>query len=141
VATGANRRDAPCMPTPRQLIVMDLEVDAPRDTSVAIIEEALGRGLLVDVCDAADLHFTTADAAAESRRVRAAGTTAIALGDSSATPLDRYRAILDRNDPPFTVETLYATLLLEHAPRPVDWRRGRGGSACSSTSDAGRSGS
>jgi glutathione synthase len=103
------------MPSPRLLVVMELDVDAPRDTSVAIIEEALGRGLLVDVCDTPDLHFTARGAAADSQRVRAADTTGIALGNPSATPLDRYRAILYRKDPPFTVETLYATLLLEHA--------------------------
>jgi len=99
----------------RLLIVMDLDVDATRDTSVAIIEEALARGLLIDVCEAADLHFAAGGAATHSRCVRAAGTTGIDLGDASATPLDRYRAILYRKDPPFTVETLYATLLLEHA--------------------------
>ena len=98
------------MPTPRLLIVMDPDVDAPRDTSVAIIEEALGRGLVVDVCDAADLHFTTGGAAVDRRRVHAAGTTGIALGEASATPLDRYRAILYRKDPPFTAEKVWRAL-------------------------------
>ena len=99
----------------RILVVMDRQFDAAHDTSVAIIEEALGRGLRVDVCDTDDLHYSPAGAAGEARRVRAAGRAGMALDEYCCTPLARYAAILYRKDPPFTIETLHATLLLEHA--------------------------
>jgi glutathione synthase len=99
----------------RILVVMDRQFDAAHDTSVAIIEEALGRGLRVDVCDTDDLHYSPAGAAGEARRVRAAGRAGMALDECCCTPLARYAAILYRKDPPFTIDTLYATLLLEHS--------------------------
>lgn len=103
------------MTTPRILVLMDRHIDAPHDTSVAIIEEALSRGLIVDACDTDDLQFTPAGAAAEARRVGAAGAAGMVLDEPIRTPLARYAAILFRKDPPFTIDTLYATLLLEHA--------------------------
>jgi glutathione synthase len=103
------------MTTPHILVVMDRQVDAPHDTSVAIIEEALNRGLAVDACDTDDLHFTPAGAAALARSVLCTGPTGLTLEDGRCEPLARYTAILYRKDPPFTIDTLHATLLLEHA--------------------------
>ena len=99
----------------RVLVVMGRDVDPARDSGVAIIEEALMRGLRVDVCAGADLCFTAGGAAAEARAVHAAGVAGLALEDPAGVPLTRYDAILIRTDPPFDAAALEATLLLEHA--------------------------
>jgi glutathione synthase len=98
----------------RMLVVMAPQLDGPRDTSVAIIEEALGRGLRVDVCDNDDLQFEPDGAAAEAACVLTAGIEGMELTPPSRTLLTRYNVILYRKVP-FTIEALHATLLLEHA--------------------------
>ena len=99
----------------RILVVMDRRLDAAHDSSVALIEEALVRGMLVDVCDSDDLHVTVDGAAARVRAVSTAGVAGMALEAPADRPLASYGAILYRKDPPFTGEELQATLLIEHA--------------------------
>ncbi len=99
----------------RILVVMDRQFDAAHDSSVALIEEALVRGMLVDVCDTDDLHVTLDGAGARVRAVGVAGVAGMALEAPAHRALTSYGAILYRKDPPFTGEELHATLLLEHA--------------------------
>jgi glutathione synthase len=98
----------------RILVVMDREVIAAHDSSVAIIEEALLRDVAVDVCDTDDLCFVVEGASAMVRRVRCAGIAGMALDRARCERLAGYGAILYRKDPPFTSRALEATLLLEH---------------------------
>ena len=98
----------------RILVVMDREVFAAHDSSVAIIEEALRRDIVVDVCDTDDLCFTVDGASATVRRVRCAAIAGMVLAGARRERLADYGAILYRKDPPFTSRALEATLLLEH---------------------------
>lgn len=96
------------------LVVMDRQFDAALDTGVAIIEEALDRGVFVDVCDTEDLQFTADGVAADAARVVAAAIEGMDLAPATQTLLAHYDVILYRKLI-FTIEALHATLLLEHA--------------------------
>lgn len=97
---------------PRILVVMGPVLAAASDTSIAIVEEALERGLRVDVCDSGDLIFDCEGVVGETRCVHSASVMGMACGAPARTPLRDHAAILYRTDPPFTVADLHPTLLL-----------------------------
>jgi glutathione synthase len=88
------------------------------DTTLTFIEEALGRGHTVEVCEPRALRLVGAvvwtDAAALVGTDRETPPT-LRLGATEARQLSFYGAVLMRKDPPFDLDYYFATLLLERA--------------------------
>ncbi len=95
------------------------DIKAYKDTTVVMMRAAQKRGHAVHVCEQADLSW-------ETGRVRA-GATRIALTDNdedwyrrdgaAARELKDFGAVLMRKDPPFDMEYVASTWLLEEAER------------------------
>jgi glutathione synthase len=88
------------------------------DTSVAILDEALGRGHEIFVCEIGEL-WLRGGPGADVRQVKATSRTtrpALTVSDERiAKPLSWFHAVLMRKDPPFDPTYLWATQILEHA--------------------------
>ena len=92
---------------------------AYKDTSVSMMREAARRGHRVSVFEQADMAWR--DGRVEARAVALAvsddDTDWVRTGDTSRGDLARFDAVLMRKDPPFDMEYVYATYLLELAER------------------------
>src|SRR4051794_1388806 len=86
------------------------------DTTLALIEAALTDGHQVDICDAGDLGAAGQTVLAHAAPVRGADpNVAPWLHTAPARPCDvaAYDGVVYRRDPPFGLQELHATLLLE----------------------------
>ncbi len=93
-----------------------------KDTSVAMIAAALARGHEVHVCEQGDLWLAAGRVHAATRAfdlLDASGKAAqwYRTGEQSRQPLAEFDAVLMRKDPPFDMEYVYSTYLLEIAQR------------------------
>lgn len=88
-----------------------------KDTSVAIMAEAQGRGheLFVLMQEDVVLKNGRVKGYTHSLRLVGDGDSWYKLGEAAETGLDAFDAVLMRKDPPFDSEYLYSTLLLELA--------------------------
>jgi glutathione synthase len=93
----------------RTLVVMDdpHSVDSEGDTTMALVEELRARGHVVHLCDARGLSLGTHGLLASLAGRGGSGRT-------QAVRVAEYDVVLVRTDPPFDVDYLHATLLLEH---------------------------
>jgi glutathione synthase len=93
------------------------ELKAYKDSSVAMMREAAGRGHRVFAATPAELAATENSVTAHAHELRVSSDNAAWYDDLGAT--DRavagFDAVLMRKDPPFDVEFLNATLLLSRA--------------------------
>jgi glutathione synthase len=87
-----------------------------KDSTVAMMREAAGRGHAIFACTLDDLAYA-GRVQARARRLRITGQPEPWFEDlgTEATALSRFDAVLMRKDPPFDVEFLNATLLLSRA--------------------------
>ena len=92
---------------------------AYKDTSIAMMRALVARGHRIFALEAADLYWTKETTARVSSRSKSAGTTT-----TGTRPVRRknraladFAAVLMRKDPPFDMEYVYATYLLEAAER------------------------
>jgi glutathione synthase len=90
-----------------------------KDSSFAIMREAARRGHELHVMEQADLFWEKQTVAGHSRRIHLTGNTHAwyRAENVQTTPLHRFDAILMRKDPPFDMEYVYSTYLLEMAER------------------------
>ncbi|MDA8383562.1 MAG: glutathione synthase [Betaproteobacteria bacterium] len=100
------------------IIVDPLEhIKTYKDTTYALMQEGVARGHAVFVMQAHDLVLESGRVDAHARRVtlRAEGARWYALDEARRAALSDYDVVLMRKDPPFDMEYLYATYLLERA--------------------------
>jgi glutathione synthase len=92
---------------------------AYKDSSVVLMREAVARGHAVHVFtqDALEWDGTQVVAQAHALDVRADDADWYAIRGTSDGPLARFDAVLMRKDPPFDMEYVYSTYLLELAER------------------------
>ncbi len=98
-----------------------------KDSTYAMMVEAARRGHTLHVCEQAQLHLAGghawADAAELSLRGPQLGESGhdgqlwYQLGETRTERLSAFDAVLMRKDPPFDMEYVYSTWLLEHAVR------------------------
>ncbi|MDA8092828.1 MAG: glutathione synthase [Betaproteobacteria bacterium] len=88
-----------------------------KDTTYALMQEGAARGHHLFVLQAHDLVLEGGRVDAYARRVtlRSEGARWYALDEARRAPLSDYDVVLMRKDPPFDMEYLYATYLLERA--------------------------
>jgi glutathione synthase len=101
------------------LVVVDPfdRLKAYKDTSVAMMREAVRRGHAVSACTPAELAGTRESVIAHAHRLRLTDDDAAWYVDLGAEDRDlsSFDAVLMRKDPPFDIEFLNATLLLSRA--------------------------
>ncbi|HFC53402.1 MAG TPA: glutathione synthase [Gammaproteobacteria bacterium] len=102
-------------------VVMDpiARITPAKDTTLALLLAAQQRGWRLHYLELGDLWLRDGAAWGASRRLRVHGDTRnwFELGAASEAPLAQLDAILMRKDPPFDMEYIYATYLLEQAER------------------------
>ena len=88
-----------------------------KDTTFAIMREAAARGHELYVMQQEDLHWRGGVVSGNACRLQLTGDQAqwYRLGDAIETPLQNFGAVLMRKDPPFDMEYVYSTYLLELA--------------------------
>jgi glutathione synthase len=88
-----------------------------KDSTFAMLLEAQARGWEVWYMEQRDLYLADNRAAARMRALRVVDDAAgwFTLGEERTAPLDRLDVILMRKDPPFDMEYIYTTYLLENA--------------------------
>ncbi len=88
-----------------------------KDSSFAMMREAAARGHSLSVLHQEDLFSRDSRVGARCRRIELTGDAAhwYRLGEAQDTVLDQFSAVLMRKDPPFDMEYLYSTYLLEMA--------------------------
>lgn len=91
-----------------------------RDSSLMIIEAALRRGMNVFVFESQDLLLEKGEAFAHATEVLAcdikkAPQAWYQMGDKTKKPLKDFEALLIRKDPPFDMDYVFLTYLLERA--------------------------
>jgi glutathione synthase len=93
------------------------ELKAYKDTSVAMMREAAGRGHRIFAATPAELAATAARVTAWAHQLRVSPDNEAWYEDLGAEdrPVAGFDAVLMRKDPPFDVEFLNATLLLSRA--------------------------
>jgi glutathione synthase len=101
------------------LVVVDPfdRLKAYKDTSVAMMREAVRRGHAVSACTPDELAGTRESVIAHAHRLRLTDDDAAWYVDLGAEDRDlsSFDAVLMRKDPPFDIEFLNATLLLSRA--------------------------
>lgn len=90
-----------------------------KDTTYAIMREAAARGHTLHVLQQGDLAWNKQDVSGRSTRLHLTGTAPdwYRLEAPVETSLQRFDAVLMRKDPPFDMEYVYSTYLLEIAER------------------------
>jgi glutathione synthase len=91
-----------------------------KDTSYAMMREAFRRGHTLYAFEQSDLFCERGKVSAMVRRVHLKEEAAASWYDAEPTvcmPLHRFDVVLMRKDPPFNMEYIYATYLLEQAER------------------------
>jgi glutathione synthase len=88
-----------------------------KDTTFAIMREAAARGHQLYAMQQEDLTWRSGTVAGYAARLHFIGKQEpwYRLDAASDTPLERYDAVLMRKDPPFDMEYVYSTYLLELA--------------------------
>src|SRR5687767_2540359 len=89
-----------------------------KDTTYAIMREAFARGHELYALHQHDLAWTKAGVTGYAARLHVTGETQDAwylLEPSEERPLTAYDVVLMRKDPPFDMEYVYSTYLLELA--------------------------
>ncbi len=87
-----------------------------KDTSLAIMHEASGRGHALYVCEQHDMFLHNASVKVNAKKFQFANTVnCYALNEPEEVLPQHFDAILMRKDPPFDNEYLYSTYLLELA--------------------------
>ncbi len=104
----------------RVLLILDPleQIKTYKDTSYAMMVAASARGHEIHVCGPADLWFDGAQTCVTATRLElqpAGGAGWYRLAEPDEQPLQFFDATLMRKDPPFDLEYLYATMLLERA--------------------------
>lgn len=111
----------------RIAVILDpiAEIKTYKDTSFAIMAQALARGHQIWVCEQGELSFDGAAVVARIRRLHLTadwpgaghdvGHDWYRLDDDQVLPLTAFEAVLMRKDPPFDMEYVYSTYLLERA--------------------------
>lgn len=100
------------------LILDPLEqIKTYKDTSFAIMREASQRGHTLYVMQQGDVLLQSGIVVGQARRLemRAQDTTWYVLGETERMPLRAFDAVLMRKDPPFDMEYVFSTYLLELA--------------------------
>ncbi len=92
---------------------------AYKDTSVAMMRALQARGHAIYLAESNELFWRSGVTEARVRRaeVRADDHDWYRAGEPSIRPLARFDAVLMRKDPPFDMEYVYSTYLLEAAER------------------------
>src|SRR5829696_1235969 len=108
------------MSRPRRLaVVMDPIVDIKyaKDTTLAMLLAAQARGYALWYLEQGDLYLRDGVARGRPRPlvVRAEPTSWFRLGEAEDLPLGEFDVILMRKDPPFDMEFIYTTYVLERA--------------------------
>lgn len=102
-------------------IVMDpiAQINFKKDSSLAMLLAAQARGWSLFYMEQKDLYQTTGEARARMRplRVFADPQRWFELDDEQDNPLSELDVVLMRKDPPFDMEFVYTTYLLEQAER------------------------
>jgi glutathione synthase len=98
------------------------ELKTYKDSSYAMMVEAASRGHALAVCEQADLMLDGGRVMARTHPLELVDTTGQShdwyrLGAPTIEPLAAFDAVLNRKDPPFDMEYLYTTYLLEQAQR------------------------
>ncbi len=118
------------------------ELNLKKDSTLAMIRAAQTRGWDVRYLQQRDLFYrdeqpwgfmrtlALSDAFAQRLDPATAGNDWYRLGDEAAVPLDQCDVILMRKDPPFDMEYIYSTYLLERAERSRRARRQSTRRAC-----------
>jgi glutathione synthase len=100
-------------------VVMDPieDIKYPKDSTLAMLLAAQRRGFELSYMEQADLCLQDGVALARQRplRVRADSAAWFELGESQLAPLGELDCILMRKDPPFDVEYIYTTYVLDRA--------------------------
>ena len=103
----------------RLAVVMDPieDIKYAKDTTLAMLLAAQGRGWQLTYLTLADLHLRDGVALGRGRALRVHADPArwFELGEPLVEPLGGFDVILMRKDPPFDVEFIYATYILERA--------------------------
>ena len=88
-----------------------------KDTTFGIMREAAARGHQLYAMQQEDLTWRNGVVAGNAGRLQLTGQTEpwYRLEAASETPLERFSAVLMRKDPPFDMEYVYSTYLLELA--------------------------
>ncbi|WMJ09346.1 glutathione synthase [Nitrosomonas sp. sh817] len=101
-------------------------IKTAKDSSYAMICEAIARGYLIDVIYQHDIALINNTVTGFSRALTLSDTPQTnghwyRTGDPVATPLHAFDAVLMRKDPPFDLEYVYSTYLLELAESQGAW--------------------
>ena len=90
-----------------------------KDSSVAMMAAAAARGHRIFACEQGQISLTGGKVVGDFAELTLTGETPrwYRAGPVVETPLADFGAVLLRKDPPFDVEYLYSTHLLEHAGR------------------------
>lgn len=100
-------------------VVMDpiADIKFAKDSTLAMLLAAQARGFELAYLEQADLSLRDGVAFGRTRglTVKADPTTWFALGEPRVEPLGKLDCILMRKDPPFDMEYIYTTYLLERA--------------------------
>ncbi len=104
----------------RVLVVMDAveRINPEGDTTLVLVEEMHRRGHAVDLCEPGELELERGEAAAVTSTVTEVKRDAypcIKLAGGQWRKLSDYDAVLMRKDPPFDLDFLFSTLILEQA--------------------------
>ncbi len=88
-----------------------------KDTTYAIMREAASRGHALYALQQSDLAWHKQQVTGHASRLHLTGSTPdwYRLDAPAATPLEQFDAVLMRKDPPFDMEYVYSTYLLEIA--------------------------
>ena len=94
------------------------QLKAYKDSSIAMMREAVRRGHEVHALEAASMYVRDGAVRARVRRLQVSGDNAAwyrVTGEEAGARLGGFDRVLMRKDPPFDQEYYYATLLLERA--------------------------
>ena len=86
-----------------------------KDTSLAIMREAARRGHQLSVAEQGDMTVRVGRVGIDSRAISFATDGAWQIGEAGSAVPESFAAILMRKDPPFDMEYIYSTYLLELA--------------------------
>ncbi|HPU51303.1 MAG TPA: glutathione synthase [Burkholderiaceae bacterium] len=108
----------------RIAIVLDPleQIKTYKDSTYAMMVAAHARGHEIHVCEQGELSLAGGQVLATIRRLHLTDLTGklhdwYRLDPATESPLSAFDAVLNRKDPPFDMEYIYSTYLLEHAQR------------------------
>ncbi len=108
----------------RLLVILDPlpQIKTYKDTTYAMMVEAASRGHALFVCEQHQLSYANGHAMVVATSLQLTDTTGsgapwYALGVPAREPVAAFDAVLMRKDPPFDMEYVYSTYLLEQAVR------------------------